>query len=194
MAVDSFRAWQYLVVTSGLKASLFMALYLVLALLFWIKGVVLTPVPSASYRLITALLLILAVNSVFQLDTLASILLRAWARQEGWYYIRRPIQYICVAVALGVAVVYWSNMGSRDPDSSALENTFSLGLSLLVLLVVVRTISAHHVDSVMNMRVLGISINRMVEFGFISLTAFGTFHLKQPPEHLLKPTWTSRHV
>ncbi len=83
---------------------------------------------------------------------------RQWFEFHGWYENRRPLQALIIGILAlaGVAALVWTNLKLR-----ARGRCVRLGaalLTLLVALVAIESISLHHVDSVMEAQVGGLTV------------------------------------
>lgn len=100
------------------------------------------------WGLLAAVELVLGVNKQADLQTSLTQLLRQWARQEGWYEHRRPLQiaFSVAACAVTVWLLCWvvKQIG-RWPLPFHLA---WVALGLQFLYVMLRIASFHHVDSV----------------------------------------------
>lgn len=120
-------------------------------------------------------LLMMAIETILQFNNLLVLLMRAYARSEGWYGERRYWQAIVVAgvIALAVLVVLW--LRKRQQEDWHLQGNVIFGMSILVVLELMRNISLHHVDAVLNISLgAGIRVERAIEFVGLVLVFIGT--------------------
>lgn len=127
--------------------------------------------PRGGWHASVTILCLLAANTVLRADLWLAHVLRAMAQLQGWYGQRRPLQYAMLALLLLMLVVagHWSRRARVGADRLSRSATLSLGL--LLVLAAMRAVSAHHSDAVLNLRVLGLSLGRWLEFGAIGLVA-----------------------
>jgi hypothetical protein len=118
---------------------------------------------------IVILLLALAITRQFDLQAALTESGRMFARSEGWYFERRPIQFefiiglalICVAVTS----IFW-NWAKRIPQPARIALA---AITLVTGYVLIRTVSLHRVDGLIGRRVLGISWNWILEMGGVGV-------------------------
>ena len=148
----------------------------------------------------TVLLCLLGVNVVLQADVFVTQTFRALAKSQGWYGQRRVLQYLLIGfLALAVLVALnsrtWLSQELR-PDVQTNTVAVSGGLLALMLLLAVRLVSAHGTDSVLNVRLLGVSIGRFFELAGIAWVMWGALSCLRLPFVKSKPypRGTDRHV
>jgi hypothetical protein len=121
---------------------------------------------------LTILLIFLGFNKQLDLQTLLTLTGRRIALAQGWYGKRRVIQLIFVLViAIGglLSVVVMGTFVRRHPEL----RLALVGLVTLLVFVVVRAASFHHVDQVINLHVGGVKMNAVLELGAIALVSLG---------------------
>jgi hypothetical protein len=121
---------------------------------------------------LTILLIFLGFNKQLDLQTLLTLTGRRIALAQGWYGKRRVIQLIFVLViAIGglLSVVVLGTFVRRHPEL----RLALVGLVTLLVFVVVRAASFHHVDQVINLHVGGVKMNAVLELGAIALVSLG---------------------
>lgn len=111
----------------------------------------------------SGLLLFLAVNKQLDLQSLVTMLGRCHAELAGWYENRRVVQrefILAVAVAgvVALGLLAWLLRGILGRVWVAL-----LGLGFVVVFVVTRAASFHHVDILISTTVLGVRMNWLLE-------------------------------
>jgi len=126
------------------------------------------------YVAATALSL-LAANTALHGDVLVTHTLRALAKQEGWYGERRSWQYGTVAVLALIALRVASRLGRAFAASDEASIPVAMGLTLLLALLALRTVSVHGIDAIINLRVVGVSVGRWLEFAGIGLVLRAAF-------------------
>ncbi|MFZ4478380.1 MAG: hypothetical protein ACOYNZ_00655 [Rhodoferax sp.] len=126
------------------------------------------------YVAATALSL-MAANTLLHGDVLVTHTLRSLAKQEGWYGQRRSWQYGTVAVLALIALWTAGRLGRAFAASDVSSVPVALGLTLLLTLLALRTVSVHGVDAVINLRIVGVSVGRWLEFVGIGLVLRGAF-------------------
>jgi hypothetical protein len=118
-------------------------------------------------------LFLLAANSILHFELFVTDLVRTVAKLEGWYGERRMPQYLLIfaAAILLVLALVWLRFQFAACDEPSERVAF--GLIALLLLLFVRTVSAHGTDAVLELRLVGVSIGRWLEFAGIGLVAQG---------------------
>jgi hypothetical protein len=120
-----------------------------------------------------AVLFLLGANSVLQADLFVTHLLRTIAKLQGWYAMRRELQYPAVLV-LGLTFLLLINrLRARLRSGELPSERVALGLAALLLLFAVRVVSAHGTDQVLNLHLAGVSVGRLLELASISLVIYG---------------------
>jgi hypothetical protein len=120
----------------------------------------------------SAVMFLLCLNKQLDLQSLLTNIGRIVANQGGWYERRRTIQFWFV-VAVGLASIAAFVFLAWKTRSVFRGRTFLLlGLSMLLLFVVMRAASFHHVGVFLERRVLGLKLNWILELGSIALVAF----------------------
>ena len=129
--------------------------------------------PHAAWYLAGAVLCLLGANTVLQADLFMTHFARATAKLQGWYGPRRTLQYAAVVV-LALLVLLSANWLRRMFAASEVPSeTVTFGLAALLLLFALRVVSAHGTDALLNWRLAGISVGRMLELAGISLVVHG---------------------
>lgn len=113
---------------------------------------------------VAAVLCVLGANTVLHGDLWMSHVLRVMARMEGWYGDRRWLQYGVVVILMLIALAAASWLRAELTACDLPAEPVSVGVTVLMVIVLLRIISAHGSDFVMNYRVVGISLGRFFEF------------------------------
>ena len=120
---------------------------------------------------IAVLMAFLCLNKQLDLQSLLTNIGRIVANQGGWYDERRTVQFWFV-VAVGLASIAAFVFLAWKTRSIFRGRTLLLfGLSMLLLFVVMRAASFHHVGVFLERRVLGLKLNWVLELGSIALVA-----------------------
>jgi hypothetical protein len=120
-----------------------------------------------------ATLCLLGVNTVLQADLFVTHLLRAIAKLQGWYAQRRELQYGAVLL-LGIIFLLSINWLRALLSNTELPSELvAVGLTGLLMLFLTRMVSAHNTDLVLNLRLAGVSVGRLLEFAAIGLVIQG---------------------
>jgi hypothetical protein len=125
--------------------------------------------------ILTALMfVVLGINKQLDLQTAFTEIGRIFAVDQGWYNQREIVQLwfivavavVCLLIAIGLLVL------ARDalfPSWVAL-----LGMVVVLMFVLIRAASFHHIDRFIGERVLGLKWNWIIEMGGISIVLFGS--------------------
>ena len=127
---------------------------------------------------ISAVMFLLCLNKQLDLQSLLTNIGRIVAKRGGWYDGRRTIQFWFV-VAVGLASVAAFVFLVRKTRSIFRGRAWLLlGLSMLLLFVVMRAASFHHVGEFLEKRVLGLKMNWLLELGSIALVAISAVRVR----------------
>lgn len=109
------------------------------------------------------LLVLLALNKQLDLQSLLTSLGRCVAVDQGWYDDRRIVQrWFVVSVLTGGALIVTA-LGLLLRDTFARTGLALLGLGFVSVFVVIRAASFHHMDTLIDGRMLGFRINWLLE-------------------------------
>lgn len=124
---------------------------------------------------LAVVLLLLGMNKQLDLQTALTEFGRIWARQSGWYAVRRPVQVafigVVVLVGLGTLRAALALAGNQLPSLRAVL----VGTIFLICFVTIRAASFHHIDSLLGVNIGGFSTNWLVELGGIVFIAAGAY-------------------
>jgi hypothetical protein len=111
----------------------------------------------------TGLLLLLAVNKQLDLQSLLTSVARCFAVDQGWYEDRRAVQrwFIFAVGAAGALTVITIGIAMRR--TFARTGLAILGMGFVCTFVAVRAASFHHVDILIDTRVMGLRLNWLLE-------------------------------
>lgn len=119
------------------------------------------------WSLLAAAMLILAINTQLDLQSLLTIVGRRIAQQQGWYGDRRPVQLaFIVGLALGGILLLGVVIGHLRHHGRWLWLA-GAGLTFLVLFILVRAASFHHIDSLLYASGVGATAAHLVELAAI---------------------------
>ena len=130
---------------------------------------------AGGWFLASFVLLMMAVESVLQLNNLLVMLMRGYARAEGWYGERRywPAIVVGGVITLALVIVLW--LRKRQQEEWHLQGNVVFGMSVLVVLELMRNISLHQVDAFLNFPLgAGIRLERVIESLGLVLVLIGT--------------------
>lgn len=111
----------------------------------------------------TVALVLLGVNKQLDLQSLFTQTGRDIALQQGWYMQRRAVQgaFIAALVAFGIAALASMLFLLRRLDRTV--GHAAIGMALLVLFVIIRGASFHHIDQFVGSSFEGVRFNWILE-------------------------------
>lgn len=131
--------------------------------------------PAAGARLrrlwlgVATLMLFLCVNKQLDLQTLLTRIGRELAIRGGWYGNRRIVQFVFVVLVAAVAIAGFRFI-VRGTRSILKERKLLLfGLCFLIVFIIVRALSFHHIGVFLATEIAGIRMNWVLELGGIGL-------------------------
>jgi hypothetical protein len=131
------------------------------------------------WRVAVVVLVVLAGNTLLKLDQLLLLTLRAWSHVDGWYEDRRLLQYALVAVALclGLGTLGW--LRTRLSHLWPYCGQVVLGVCLLIGLTILRAVSFHETDALLQLDLMGLSMSNVLELLGLGLVLNGTYTWRQ---------------
>lgn len=135
------------------------------------------------WLILAIILLALGLNKQLDLQSFLTGIGRSAAREGGWYEQRRILQFFFVIVVFiaGVGVLAataWYLRHSLHRYRVAL-----IGMGYLILFVILRAASFHHVDVLLNAGAVGINFNHLFELAGIATIAWSAWTASQIPTH-----------
>ncbi|MGZ8900755.1 MAG: hypothetical protein ACXW3Z_11720 [Limisphaerales bacterium] len=140
---------------------------------------------------LTILLVFLGFNKQLDLQTLLTLTARRIAIAQGWYEKRRIVQIVFVSV-VGIAGVFtilamrllvWKHRDLRLP---------LIGFVVLLVFVVARAASFHHIDQLINFRMGWVRMNWVLELGAIALVAWGALIARKQSREMVNAVTPDR--
>ncbi|MGZ8939513.1 MAG: hypothetical protein ACXW32_09920 [Limisphaerales bacterium] len=140
---------------------------------------------------LTILLVFLGFNKQLDLQTLLTLTARRIAIAQGWYENRRIVQIVFVSV-VGIAGVFtilamrllvWKHGDLRLP---------LIGFVVLLVFVVARAASFHHIDQLINFRMGWVRMNWVLELGAIALVAWGALIARKQSREMVNAVTPDR--
>lgn len=125
------------------------------------------------WYLAAAVLCLLGLNTVLQLDVILTQTARTAAKFDGWYGQRRALQYELLAGLVLMALLAWWRLRAAFVAAIPESEPVALGMALVVLVLLMRAVSAHGTDALLNLNLAGFSAQRWLEFGGLGLVALG---------------------
>lgn len=138
----------------------------------------------------TVIMALLGINKQLDLQTWFTQTGRDLAMENGWYERRRMVQVIFIAwLALaGILAMSWLKNWLRHLDRYA--RRAAVGLVLLVVFVIVRATSFHHIDRMLGISLEGLRVNALLELSGIGLIALAALARLRAPETRLSDKLT----
>lgn len=132
---------------------------------------------------LTILFTLLAINKQLDLQSWFTAVGRSLARSGGWYSDRQFVQtmfviFVAAAGAYGFGCLVWSLRDDLRQYTLALAGTL-----FVVVFVIIRAASIHHVDRFLDLDIVGANMNWILELGGIACVALSAFqHAAAPIE------------
>lgn len=129
---------------------------------------------------IALLMLFLAVNKLLDLQTALNQTGRCISMAQGWHKYRRYAQLLFIIMVVA-AVIFVFLRGRRMMRGHLHNHWMALtGAALACGFALVRAASLHRVDAIISARILGISVNALIEMTALALIALNAFKLLRP--------------
>jgi hypothetical protein len=127
------------------------------------------------WNVLTIALVLLGINKQLDLQTWLTLILRKLAIHEGLYEKRRLFQAVFI-VFMALSGVIGFRWMWRLVSMQAREVWLALaGLFFLLVFIVIRAASFHHIDSFLKFDIGGFRMNWLLELGGISLIAVAAY-------------------
>lgn len=119
-------------------------------------------------------LLFIGIDNLLCISTFTIEWLRAIARLEGWYGTRRSLQYEVLA-GLGLLLLLLGGRlsGALDTAKQFIQPAIA-ATALLACLFLLRTVSFHDTDAILQMRIAGQSAQRILEIFGLGFSVTGS--------------------
>lgn len=122
---------------------------------------------------LAALMFVLGVNKQLDLQSLITEVGRDLAKAGGWYEDRQAVQVFFILMlcggAAGAAIALRQHLAQDWRD----HRLVFAGILLLMLFVLVRAVTFHHIDSLLRLDIAGLRINVLLELSAIAVVAAG---------------------
>lgn len=128
-------------------------------------------------------LALFAVNSLAHIDYAMVLFMREVALDDRWYAQRRPLQMAALALLAISAGHAASRMGPAVRQLGFDLRLAATGLAMLCALLILRLVSLHHTDSLLDLRLGQVSIGRWIEalaLGLVVAANLGTLFRPRP--------------
>ena len=138
---------------------------------------------------VAVLMAFLCINKQLDLQSLFTDVGRLIAERQGWYGERRTVQLLFV-ISVAAAGILTFVIAARKIKSVLREGILLLlGLSWLLIFIIVRAASFHHVGVLLGSELLGIRVNWILELSGIALIALSAARSARHPRDGVKPTF-----
>jgi len=142
---------------------------------------------------VAVLMAFLCINKQLDLQSLFTDVGRVLANREGWYGQRRTVQ-LWFVIAVAAAGILTFVIAARKIKSVLREGILLLlGLSWLLIFIIVRAASFHHVGVLLGSELLGIRVNWILELSGIALIALSAARSARHPRDGVKPTFFEKN-
>jgi len=122
---------------------------------------------------VSVLMAALCVNKQLDLQSLLTDVGRVIAHAQGWYDQRRLVQrWFVAAVAAGGAIAL-AALAWRLRSVMKGRLVLLFGLGFLLMFIIIRAASFHHVDELLGVRIIGLRVNWILELTGIGLVGLG---------------------
>jgi hypothetical protein len=125
------------------------------------------------WLVLTLLLLLLGINKQLDFQTLLNDVGRRMAKAQGWYGVRRFYQVIFIGTVTALGLISLGGFSWLARREWKRNFVALLGTVFLYVFVLTRASSIHHVDVMLQWRVLGMKWNWILELGGIFVTLVG---------------------
>ena len=129
---------------------------------------------------IALLMLFLAVNKLLDLQTALNQTGRCISMAQGWHKYRRYAQLLFIIMVVA-AVIFVFLRGKRMMRGHLRSHWMALtGAALACGFALIRAASLHRVDAIISAKILGLSVNALVEIAALVLIALNAVKLLKP--------------
>lgn len=123
---------------------------------------------------LSVFLIILGTNKQLDLQSLLTQVGKDMAIAQGWYEKRRVVQFLFIILIGGTGVIVLSVLIRKFWKMLDYVKVTLVGCVILFMFIMIRAMSFHHVDILINTRLAGIKMNWLFEIGGLSVILLGT--------------------
>jgi len=116
-------------------------------------------------------MLALGLNKQLDLQSLLTVILKNNALRHGWYDQRRELQKMFILIAFIVSAVSMVFVAFYFRKAGRYVIFALVGLSLVSTFIAARAASFHHMDELLNLRILALRLNHILENTGIAIIA-----------------------
>ena len=137
------------------------------------------------FWLIVALtLLFLGINKQLDLQSFFTAIGKYYAHRDGWYENRRIIQISFITAILGLGSIALFVFVYKMKSIIKTNRLAIVGLIFLLLFVIIRAASFHHMDILINTKIWGFRMNWVLELsGIVAITIAALSSLRLYKKH-----------
>lgn len=121
------------------------------------------------WLVIAGLMLALGINKQLDLQSFFTATARYLAFEQGWYQHRRELQEIFILTVASAGFVIMLTLIATYFKVIKVHIFAIVGICVLIVFILARATSFHHVDALLGMRFLGIHMNWVLELSGIGL-------------------------
>lgn len=121
------------------------------------------------------ILIVLGINKQLDLQTLFTLIGKNIAIEQGWYKDRRIIQVGFIIFIGFLGVIGLSTLLIKNKSACAEIKTALFGCVILFTFIIIRAASFHHMDVFINMKLIGITVNGVLELGSLIIICTAGF-------------------
>jgi len=130
---------------------------------------------------VAILMAFLCINKQLDLQSLLADVGRLLAEQQGWYGERRTVQLWFVIAVAAAGILTFVIIAKKIRSVLREGILLLLGLSWLLIFVIVRAASFHHVGVLLASELLGVRVNWILELGGVALIALSAARSARHP-------------
>ena len=125
--------------------------------------------------LMALVMVLLGINKQLDLQTWFTEVGRDMAREQGWYARRQWVQMVFITGLLLAALAVRGWLVKRLVNLDPYARRAGIGLLLLMVFVIVRAASFHHIDALLGMALQGMRFNAVLELSGIGVIIFAAY-------------------
>ena len=126
------------------------------------------------WLIVSVVMLSLGVNKQLDLQSLITAMGKYYAIRDGWYDNKRVVQFAVISAILAIAALSLALFFYHMRDLLKTNWLAILGLMFLMVFIVTRATSFHHMDIFLHTSIAGLRMNWLFELGGISAIAIST--------------------
>lgn len=131
--------------------------------------------PNTFWKVMTAFLLLLALNKQLDLQTLITQIGREFAFEHGLYQYRRKLQLAFVMLLLVTAVTLIAYLRLKMKKVWVEYRMVCVGLITLMAFIFIRIASFHHIDTLLKFHLFSVKLHQWLELAGLLVIILGAF-------------------